>query len=324
MNEQINQIRLSWIDDCKMFAMASVILGHIMAMFFKDLNGTEIFGRVMISYAMYLFVFISGIVNHKSLNRITSTYELILYYKKLSARILLPLFTWTTSVYIIDSSIHYFTNFWFLFMLAIVLYVSAFVYYCSKKYKFGNTLTFVLLLVVLSVIPFENVYEFAIVFIAGLISKRQDLFNRFNNRAKLKVVLLIITFTVWSVTFYFSKDHNFYEYPVIKLFRENIFYYFFNRQLCALSAVYLIASIFTFKTKYSYFSYWGSKTMPLYFVHVVILIYFLKPLLSNNNYDQTWTVLVFMFCIVLSLSTVIICGLIKYSITKRILLGEAN
>ena len=90
MNGYLTQMaskRLSWLDDAKMFAMFSVILGHCYP---ENLIGVDTVSGIIVSFNMQLFMFLAGYTSAKSLECISNWNHYWHYIVKIALHLLLP------------------------------------------------------------------------------------------------------------------------------------------------------------------------------------------------------------------------------------------
>lgn len=90
MHTKNKSIRVAWIDNIKMFAMLSVMFGHISATYFSGEPYKDWVHHFLISWSMPLFIFISGYTGLSGILRIANFSDYRFYVMKISERILFP------------------------------------------------------------------------------------------------------------------------------------------------------------------------------------------------------------------------------------------
>lgn len=90
MHTKNKSIRVAWIDNIKMFAMLSVMFGHISATYFSGEPYKDWVHHFLISWSMPLFIFISGYTGLSGILRIANFSDYHSYVMKISERILFP------------------------------------------------------------------------------------------------------------------------------------------------------------------------------------------------------------------------------------------
>lgn len=112
--------RIEYIDVLKGFLICTVVIGHVLVFFFQENSTERLDFRVIYSFHMFLFIFISGYLIGVSTCDITSV-----WIRKRFCRLMIPYFIWTmiTLVFLGEVSIRqYFIylvapSFWFLIIL---------------------------------------------------------------------------------------------------------------------------------------------------------------------------------------------------------------
>ena len=96
--------RISWIDDAKMFAMFCVVFGHISDLFSKNIVGFHQINAWIISFNMAIFVFLSGYTSYSGLNKIFNIKDYLQYVYKIGKRLLIPTLTFSLLALILANS----------------------------------------------------------------------------------------------------------------------------------------------------------------------------------------------------------------------------
>lgn len=135
---------------------------------------------------------------------------------------------------------------------------------------------------------------------------------------------VIFAFLIGFICFWYSKGHNFYGMSVPELIANGYGIEYPTRQVCALLfSVILIYIFVNLNSNYSFISYLGSRSMPFYIIHALIIQYaiplFLPSVSSNLPY---WAVFLSVVCSVafFTILTISLCE--QTTITRRLLLGE--
>ena len=287
---QMASMRLSWLDDAKMFAMLSVILGHC---FHINLIGVDTVSGIIVSYNMQLFMFLAGYTSAKSLESISDWNHYWHYIVKIALHLLLPTFAIGALQALITFDPAAIGNEqWFLKMLFRYLLVFASVNWLALELnkrlnKDGileplplwlSIFRYLLFAVLMFVLSKTKLPEFAFYFLSGYLLKKHKLLDRItasiNSRLFMTIMLPIQITALFLTIFTWHKcyGYNFYDEPFWTLFEKNETIIFIYRQLCGFGWIILLVPLFIlFSPKYTLFSYWGSKSLGLYITHTFII-----------------------------------------------------
>lgn len=174
--------RISWIDDAKMFAMFCVVFGHISDLFSKDIIGFHQINGWIISFNMAIFVFLSGYTSYQGLDKILNIKNYLQYIFKIGKRLLIPTLTFSLLVLALTKSTsHALGEAWFLKMLFRLLFISSTVILVknlfSIKDKYQIIFSILFLLVSLSGLLGNNTTEWGLYFIGGYLFKRYSVID---------------------------------------------------------------------------------------------------------------------------------------------------
>lgn len=317
--------RLSWLDNSKMLAMLLVIIYHVGS--FANLG--EI-GHAIESFNMPLFMILSGYACYHSLFRNKTIREWGLYIKKNFMRIMIPcIFVSAWSLPWTHDKLFFLHGYWFLQCLFSILLALAFIEICSAVLKIKNTfwLTVMVLNIAMLFVTRNNLSEMTSYFSIGLILRRYDVLNiLFRLPMTTRIVGGMGGVILWSVLYgLFYK--SFYLFPFIKLVSLGDIHIFILRHIQGVvMAVSVIILTELISKEYNKFSYWGSKTLGMYLIHVFIVDYVVNK--NGWTLSSTGCVIVdvcvsLLIALILSMLTILICKLLsKIHISRMLVLGE--
>lgn len=131
---------------------------------------------------------------------------------------------------------------------------------------------------------------------------------------------------LWSVLYgLFYK--SFYLFPFIKLVSLGDVHIFILRHIQGVvMAVSVIILMELISKEYNKFSYWGSKTLGMYLIHVFIVDYVVNKngwTVSSTGFVIVDVCVALFIALVLSMLTMLICRLLsKTHIFRMLVLGE--
>lgn len=164
--------------------------------------------------------------------------------------------------------------------------------------------------------------DFVHFFIIGYVIARFNLI-----RILEKPLIYVFAGVIGLVSMWILGDNNmnFWDYHFIEFLGNGTLYFYYLRIITSmLISLFLIAITMRLSKDYSWFSFWGAQTLPLYLVHgmFVTILYELPIVYSITNsllyllYALLATIMLFYF------SVLVIRFLMKYDITKVYCLGE--
>lgn len=231
--------RISWIDDAKMFAMFCVVFGHISGLFSKNIVGFHQINAWIISFNMAIFVFLSGYTSYSGLNKIFNIKDYLQYVYKIGKRLLIPTLTFSLLALILSKSIsHALGEAWFLKMLFRLLLISSTIIlitnFFSIKDKYKIIFSILFLLISLSGLLGNNTTEWGLYFIGGFLFKKYCVIDIIFKYKKIVISILVITLIlgIYGESLW-SDKYNFYLYSWKDLYENNIIGFFFERQTLA-------------------------------------------------------------------------------------------
>lgn len=323
--------RISWIDDAKMFAMFCVVFGHISDLFSKNIVGFHQINAWIISFNMAIFVFLSGYTSYSGLNKIFNIKDYLQYVYKIGKRLLIPTLTFSLLALILSKSIsHALGEAWFLKMLFRLLLISSTIIlitnFFSIKDKYKIIFSILFLLISLSGLLGNNTTEWGFYFIGGFLFKKYCVIDTIFKYKKIVISILVITLIlgIYGESLW-SDKYNFYLYSWKDLYENNIIGFFFERQTLAFMWIFFfIFFIKIISRKYTKFSYFGTKTLGIYLVHGLIFGCFLKNKIFICFSESIWMLgLIFISAILLTLFSLLIIKILEYNKwTKLFFLGE--
>lgn len=321
----IRNPRLSWLDNSKMLAMLLVIIYHVGS--FANLGEV---GHAIESFNMPLFMILSGYACYHSLFREKTNSEWGKYIKKNFMRIMIPcIFVSVWSLPWTHDKLFFLHGYWFLQCLFSILLASSLIEIGSAALRLKDTfwLTTIVLNVAMLFVTRNNLSEMTSYFTIGLILRRYDVLNiLFKLPMTTRVVGVMGGVILWGVLYrLFYK--SFYLFPFTKLMSLGDVHIFILRHIQGVvMAVSVIVLTEIISKKYNKFSYWGSKTLGMYLVHVFIVDYIVNKngwriqTVGNNVVDIGVSLLI---ALLLSMITISICKLLsKTHITRKLVLGE--
>lgn len=325
-----NNQRIIWIDNAKALAMFCVVFGHINGLFNHDIAGFAVLNNFIVSFNMYLFVFLSGYVSVYGLLKITTVNDWVAYVKKMFMRLMIP----SLVAHIIDCLIvgHYYKGLgpWFLpFMFKTCICVSfAFLissYLNGSKYnKYREVVKYTLFLLFMLVASKRETHEFAPIFLFGLMANEYRLIDSIKKYKSFVLCGLLVVFVVF---FTISGSYQFYNNSLLELWHNGTPLIFIYRQISAFSAVVFI-SLFLIDTckKNSNITQWGKQTLGIYIVHGFMINIYNKwggQVLSHLPSDiYMWLVALLCSIIIWFISLLMISVIRRNWVSKRLILGE--
>ena len=318
--------RLSWLDNSKMLAMLLVIIYHVGS--FANLGEV---GPAIESFNMPLFMILSGYACYHSLFRDKTVREWGLYIKKNFMRIMIPcIFVSAWSLPWTHDKLFFLHGYWFLQCLFSILLASALIEIGCAVLKIKKTfwLIAIILNIAMLFVTRNNLSEMTSYFTIGLILRRYDVLNiLFRLPLTTRIVGVVGGGVIlWSVLYgLFYK--SFYLFPFIKLVSLGDVHIFILRHIQGVvMAVSVIILMELISKEYNKFSYWGSKTLGMYLIHVFIV----DNILNRAGFKIVSTgsslvdiaislLLAFFLCFI----TILICKIsISTRITRLLILGE--
>ncbi len=323
--------RISWIDDAKMFAMFCVVFGHISDLFSKDIIGFHQINEWIVSFNMAIFVFLSGYTSYRGLDKIHDIKDYLQYVLKIGKRLLIPTLAFSLLALALTKSIsHALGEAWFLKMLFRLLFISSTVILVknifSIKDKYQIIFSILFLTLSFSGLLGNNTTEWGLYFIGGYLFKRYCVIDIIFKYKKIVISTLIISLLLglYGESFWCDK-YNFYLYSWKDLYESNIIGYFFERQFLAfIWIIFFVLFIKLISKKYTIFSFWGTKTLGIYLVHGCIFGCFLKNNIFIDFSKSEWMIgLIFISAVLLTLFSLLIIRVLEYNKwTKLFFLGE--
>ena len=317
--------RLSWLDNSKMLAMLLVIIYHVGS--FANLGEV---GPAIESFNMPLFMILSGYACYHSLFRDKTIREWELYIKKNFMRIMIPcIFVSAWSLPWTHDKLFFLHGYWFLQCLFSILLASALIEIGCAVLKIKETfwLIAIILNIAMLFVTRNNLSEMTSYFTIGLILRRYDVLNiLFRLPLTTRIVGVVGGVILWSVLYgLFYK--SFYLFPLIKLVSLGDVHIFILRHIQGVvMAVSVIILMELISKEYNKFSYWGSKTLGMYLIHVFIIDYIVNKnewSVSSTGYVIVDVCVALLVALVLSMLTILICKLSsKTHISRMLVLGE--
>ena len=316
--------RLSWLDNSKMIAMLLVIIYHVGS--FANLG--EI-GPAIESFNMPLFMILSGYACYHSLFRDKTIREWGLYIKKNFMRIMIPcIFVSAWSLPWTHDKLFFLHGYWFLQCLFSILLASALIEIGCAVLKIKKTfwLIAIILNIAMLFVTRNNLSEMTSYFTIGLILRRYDVLNILFRLPLTTRIVGVVGVILWSVLYgLFYK--SFYLFPFIKLVSLGDVHIFILRHIQGVvMAVSVIILMELISKEYNKFSYWGSKTLGMYLIHVFIVDNILNragfKIVSTGSslVDIAISLLLAFF---LYFITILICKIsMSTRITRLLILGE--
>lgn len=317
--------RLSWLDNSKMMAMLLVIIYHVGS--FANLGEV---GPAIESFNMPLFMILSGYACYHSLFRDKTIREWGLYIKKNFMRIMIPcIFVSAWSLPWTHDKLFFLHGYWFLQCLFFILLASALIEIGCAVLKIKETFwpIAIMLNIAMLFVTRNNLSEMTSYFTIGLILRRYDVLNiLFGLPLTTRIVGVVGGVILWSVLYgLFYK--SFYLFPFIKLVSLGDVHIFILRHIQGVvMAVSVIILMELISKECNKFSYWGSKTLGMYLIHVFIV----DNILNRAGFKIVSTgsslvdiaislLLAFFLCFI----TILICKIsISTRITRLLILGE--
>lgn len=208
--------RISWIDNAKMFAMFCVVFGHISDLFSNNITGFHQINAWIVSFNMAIFVFLSGYTSYHGLDKIVNIKEYLKYVYKIGKRLLIPTLTFSLLALILSRSVsHALGEAWFLKMLFRLLFISSSIILIINSFSIKDKnkiiFSFLFLLVSLSGLLGENTTEWGLYFIGGYLFKRYSVIDIIFKRKKIVISTLILSlvFGLYGESLWCDK-YNFY------------------------------------------------------------------------------------------------------------------
>lgn len=316
--------RLSWLDNSKMMAMLLVIIYHVGS--FANLGEV---GPAIESFNMPLFMILSGYACYHSLFRDKTIREWGLYIKKNFMRIMIPcIFVSAWSLPWTHDKLFFLHGYWFLQCLFSILLASALIEIGCAVLKIKKTfwLIAIILNIAMLFVTRNNLSEMTSYFTIGLILRRYDVLNILFRLPLTTRIVGVVGGILWSALYgLFYK--SFYLFPFIKLVSLGDVQIFILRHIQGVvMAVSVIILMELISKEYNKFSYWGSKTLGMYLIHVFIV----DNILNRAGFKIVSTgsslvdiaislLLAFFLCFI----TILICKIsISTRITRLLILGE--
>lgn len=325
MHKEIGKPRLSWLDNSKMLAMLLVIIYHVGS--FANLGEL---GHAIESFNMPLFMILSGYACYHSLFRDKTISEWGGYIKKNFMRIMLPcIFVSAWSLPWTHDKLFFLHGYWFLQCLFSILLASALIEIGCVAFKIRETfwLTAIVLNIAMLFMTRNNLSEMVSYFTIGLILRRYDVLNMFFKLPMAARLVGVMGGVILWGALYALFYKSFYLFPFLHLLKSGDIYIFILRHIQGtVMAVSVIVLTEMISKEYNKFSYWGSKTLGMYLIHVFIVDYLVNksgwriPSLGNNAVDICLSLLI---ALLLSIITISICKLSsKTRISRMLVLGE--
>lgn len=367
----ISSNRVAWIDNIKLFAIISVMIGHVSATFFSGEPYKDIVHHVLISWSMPLFIFISGYVGFRGFSRVMTWANLNQYLLKMAERIMIPSLAYSSITYIFRMDLLHiiaglgglfvvslvvldrellrtrcykvylfiiysllvvnvvfglFNDMWYFTLLLRYTILAAFYFFLLNKYgnKVYYSIPIFLFLVFAWKMPWYVNIELLLYFLLGAFLRKFDLLEKWKvGKSLILVIFVSLICAIVSCIFFFF--HTFYDYTVIDLFHTHNSVLFFARQLCGgCWCLAITCTIILFSKKYSIFSFWGGKTLPIYGIHatlILVMVHFIKIrccILGGVSWLYVGCATFVMFLV-----TIILCSIASKSRYGRLLfLGE--
>lgn len=320
----VNNIRLAWLDNSKMFAMLCVFIYHVGSFTYIG----QISGAIE-SFNMPLFMMLSGYASLPSLMKkryfVAEWYQ---YVKKHFVRIMVPcLFVSAWSLPWSHDAMFFLHEYWFLHCLFTMIVGFAFCCWINRLLasRMNIWIPIVILNIAFIFITRNNLSEMISYFSCGLLFRKYDILNKlFRVPFKYRVAVICGGAILWWFL-YSNYYRSFYMFPLIENLQGT--YIFVIRHIAGLlMSISLILLIEICSRKYSEFSYWGTKTLGLYLIHVFIVDY----IINNNGFKISSTgsflidvavalLVVLLLCVV----SIYVCKLSsKYHLLRMLILGE--
>lgn len=317
--------RLSWLDNSKMLAMILVIVYHVGSFAYLG----EV-GHAIESFNMPLFMILSGYACYHSLFRVKTIRGWGEYIKKNFMRIMIPcIFVSAWSLPWTHDKLFFLHGYWFLQCLFSILLVYAFIEIVCAVLKIKNIfwLSTVVFNVIMLFVTRNNLSEMASYFTIGLILRRYDVINMFFKLPKsARIAGVMGGVILWGILYgLFYK--SFYLFPFTKLLESGDVHIYILRHIQG-TVMAVALTVFTemISKGYNKFSYWGSKTLGMYLIHVFIVDF----IINNNGWKipatgyEAFDILVsLLIALLLCMLTIVLCKLSsKTRITRMLVLGE--
>lgn len=226
-------------------------------------------------------------------------------------------------IVMVDHNINYYWFLEVLFELQVFCAIVSYILNTGSKID-NDKVKFILLCFLVYVAAFfrgTRIFEMSSYFCFGIMISCFMILDRIKLMNNTKVIFV---FLIGFICFWYSKGHNFYGMSVSELIANGYGIEYPMRQVCAfLFSVVLIYIFIKLNSNYSFISYLGSRSMPFYIIHALIIQYampfFLPSVSSNLPY---WAVFLSVVCSVafLTILTISLCE--QTTITRRLLLGE--
>lgn len=298
------------------------MLGHVLGMLTtEELPQTDVIQSFIVAFNMPLFFFVSGYVGGKLLkvDGLKNLWDII---KKAGLRMLLPAYSFTLLLMLIQPVSNPLIYFWFLHSLFKLYVIVAAVSWGLYNVRLGEKTKFALLVLICLCLSYalgNYVLEFVIYFIMGMIAKRYGIFQN------VKIWRILVAMCIGIGIFAFTKDYSFYICKVKDMVKD-MPHIWILRQICGLCFSYGLCGIFVLcSCRYSWFSQLGTMTLGFYLIHD----YIVEMVMSGRFHiklplTEAWQwLLVFCFLVLLTAvcyATIRLLKINKY--TRMIFLGE--
>jgi fucose 4-O-acetylase-like acetyltransferase len=330
----MEKTRLQYIDALKGFLIITVVAGHIVQSFHPNGVNNHLF-RLIYSFHMPLFMFVSGFVCYRQPNRQLKLVEGI---KRRFIQLMLPFLVWSFMVsplVLWDWDVHRLLNrflypdrgLWFLWVLFFIYAIFISLSKIAEKLKFNQSLVLMVGAVALfSIYLISNFRFFGFQFIAwyfmfftiGFLYHQYNEFVNMYLKYLFAISLLVFPILAWHWQMKIP--------PVIFGFsiRSNMWLYIY-KFISVVFAIPFFMYLFKFRDgKFNVLPNIGRNTMGIYAMHFLFINFFIRPV---HTYTNTLTFYIFLIAAVVLL--ILLCmGVIywirKASILKLLLLGEKN
>ena len=305
------------IDIAKGIGILLVILGHTMSPVMEGHRLIEWLYRVIYTFHMPLFFFVSGFVASKLVTKPLKKFTLL---KQRTVRLMIPYCVWAV-IYlpmkiIMSEHVRFSSEYkWYSFFLGnnpdgqlwflyVVFVISVFMIFCVTK---NNITLFTVLFMIVSVfaplIPFSigftsitlsfSLYQVGFFFLGTLISTKHDYYEVTKSTALFFVSVIVLV--VYSVILYIKQDEVWYLQTITATFAIYICLYLSN----ILSKCKIRKPI----------SYLGKKSMEIYLLHGPLLVVgrIILPKFISNTY---------IYILALTIISILISLLIAMVINK--------
>lgn len=170
-------------------------------------------------------------------------------------------------------------------------------------------------------IAHDKTSDFVHFFIIGYVLSKYKLL-RYLDYVICMILSLFIGITI--VSFLGEEGMNFWEFHFFELLKQDSLYVYCLRILASTS----IGLFFIILTKkmtgaYNWFSYWGSKSLPLYMVHAFFINILYRMPIYYELYDFYYLLYAIPAMVALTFVSILVIKLfMRYELTRAYCLGE--